>query len=45
MLLVVEASEEAETMVAVFGVGVVKTLQELEFTNAGFVPVRRGKCQ
>jgi hypothetical protein len=43
MLLVIEASEKAETMIAVLGVGDVKTLQELEFTNAGFVPVRKGK--
>lgn len=40
MLLVVEASEEAETVIAIFGISVVEFLKEFEFANTGFMPVK-----
>lgn len=38
MLFVIEMAVEAETMVAVFGVGVVESFEELQFTDSGLVP-------
>jgi hypothetical protein len=38
MLLVIEASEQAETVIAVFRISVVESLKELKLTNASFVP-------
>lgn len=43
MLLMVKASEETETVIAIFGVSVVQFLKILKFSNAGFVPEKGEK--
>jgi hypothetical protein len=43
MLLVIETSEKAKTVIAVFGIGVIEAFQEFEFTDAGFVPAEKEK--
>lgn len=38
VLFVVELAEKTQAVVAIFGIGVVELLQELQLTDSGFVP-------